>query len=256
MSCLSIKPWEAPPPLWSRAHIRCWRECLTTVQTSATSSWRSCGRSACCWWPPETRHNTSQHVTTRHNTSQHVTMCHNISQCVTMCHDVSQCVTMCHNVSQCVTMCHSMSQHVTKCGWWCGTAPTDLAALDADDAVRVATAVVVEGHVDRLPARRQPFLLRVRIDLEDVSLRRVDGLLPVSGRGAGNEGEESEPRAAYTTPVSSSAGTIRYPRSSAGDQLVSQALGFHFAYDLYYICNLLCTLKKFCAPGAVCMKHQ
>ncbi len=55
-----------------------------------------------------------------------------------------------------------------------------LGSLDADDAVRVARAVVIERHVDGLRARRQPFLLRVRVDLEDVCFRCENGLLPAN----------------------------------------------------------------------------
>lgn len=59
-----------------------------------------------------------------------------------------------------------------------------LGAIKADDSVHVARAVVEVGDGDGVLAAGQPVLLGVGVDLEDVSPRTVDGLLP--------EGDEEE----------------------------------------------------------------
>lgn len=59
-----------------------------------------------------------------------------------------------------------------------------LGAIKADDSVDVARAVVEVGDGDSVLAAGQPVLLGVGVDLEDVSPRAVDGLLP--------EGDEEE----------------------------------------------------------------
>lgn len=59
-----------------------------------------------------------------------------------------------------------------------------LRAVQADDAVDVARAVVEVGDRDGVLAGGQPVLLGVGVDLEDVGPRAVDGLLP--------EGDEEE----------------------------------------------------------------
>ncbi|TNN30527.1 hypothetical protein EYF80_059322 [Liparis tanakae] len=59
-----------------------------------------------------------------------------------------------------------------------------LGAVQADDAVDVARAVVEVGDGDGVLAGGQPVLLGVGVDLEDVGPGAVDGLLP--------EGHEEE----------------------------------------------------------------
>lgn len=53
-----------------------------------------------------------------------------------------------------------------------------LGAVQADDAVDVACAVVEVGDGDSMLAGGQPVLLGVGINLEDVGPGAVDGLLP------------------------------------------------------------------------------
>lgn len=53
-----------------------------------------------------------------------------------------------------------------------------LGAVQADDAVDIARAVVEVGDRDGVLAGGQPVLLGVGIDLEDVGPRAVDGLFP------------------------------------------------------------------------------
>lgn len=53
-----------------------------------------------------------------------------------------------------------------------------LGAVQADDAVDVARAVVEVGDGDGMLAGGQPVLLGVGINLEDVGPGAVDGLLP------------------------------------------------------------------------------
>lgn len=53
-----------------------------------------------------------------------------------------------------------------------------LGAIQADDAVNIARTVVEVGDSDRMLAGRQPVLLSVGINLEDMGPGAVDGLLP------------------------------------------------------------------------------
>jgi len=49
-------------------------------------------------------------------------------------------------------------------------AGTDLCAIDTDDAVQMSCTIMVVGNVDCVCAQGQPFLLRVRINVEHMSL--------------------------------------------------------------------------------------
>lgn len=77
--------------------------------------------------------------------------------------------------------------HMQHLGWDVNQQPewaAHLGAVQADDAVDVARAVVEVGNRDGMLAGGQPVLLGVGINLEDVGPRAVDGLLP--------EGNEEE----------------------------------------------------------------
>jgi len=52
-----------------------------------------------------------------------------------------------------------------------------LRSVKTDDTVRAACRIVVEWHCDRLRTDRQPFLLGVRVDLENVHSSRKYRLL-------------------------------------------------------------------------------
>lgn len=56
--------------------------------------------------------------------------------------------------------------------------PAHLGAVQADDAVDIASTVIEVGDSDGMLAGGQPVLLGVGIDLEDMGPRAVDGLLP------------------------------------------------------------------------------
>lgn len=64
----------------------------------------------------------------------------------------------------------------TKC-FKCTGSAAHLGAVQTDDAVHVACAVIEVGDRDSMLAGWQPVLLGVGVDLEDMSPGAVDGLL-------------------------------------------------------------------------------
>ena len=58
---------------------------------------------------------------------------------------------------------------------------THLRPLHGNDPIEAPRRVVEEGDVDGGGRRRDPRPLRLRVDVEDVSLAREDRLLPETG---------------------------------------------------------------------------
>ena len=54
-----------------------------------------------------------------------------------------------------------------------------LSAFNADDSVEVAIGVVKEANADRLSARRNPWPLGLRVDMEDMGFGGENGLFSV-----------------------------------------------------------------------------